>query len=203
MNTRDQLHIVLEGAVCRHDQYKELVAGKTPDDAITELWEAYDENSTTDAEFFDAMYEGAIKEVRENVVTNQEALMAMMLYENALSARWYVGTQGGGLRASPLLDWLCADEGAYEARDSALLIAQVLVPVSEWAYDNGYDESEDWEFLPDLMREIMTLCAKPKDLTPALAMAAAKMVVEDFLDDVRKKQVGYLVANEPAEDGQS
>lgn len=179
MNTRDKLNEVLEGADIRRQQYAAIADGENPSDVVDELYQVGHRQG--EAELIAESYLVAIKEVRENVVTNQEALMAMMIMEVSIEA-----TQGKGqLRDGLILDWLCDGEGAYQARDSALLIAPLCCKSSDWAYEQGFDLSEDWEWLPLFLPYLVTQVDAPKDVTQEHCDEAARLALAE--DDTGSK----------------
>lgn len=178
MNTRDKLNEVIEGAHLRRGQYGAVARGESPSNVCDELYECGEE----EAKLIFESYSIAIDEVEKNVVTNQEALMAMMIMEVAIEA-----TQGKGqLRDGLILDWLCAEEGAYQARDNALLIAPLCCKSSDWAYEQGFDMSEDWEWLPLFLPYLVTQVEAPKDVNQAHCDEAARLALAE--DDTGSKE---------------
>ena len=122
--------------------------------------------------------------MKTKTVTESEALMGMMIWEYALD-------EGTGLNADALAyDWLKDDEGAYQGRDNALLVAKAFMRASDWAYANGFDDSEDWEFIPRMIPEIMSLAFTPKEVTSDICMKAAEFVLLTYLQekDERERQ---------------
>lgn len=109
-------------------------------------------------------------ELARTMVTESEALMAMMIFEHALED-------------SGCMLWLKADEGAYQARDNALVIAKVFMRASDWAYANGYDDSEDWEFIPAMLPVIMRKEFVIEKVTSDICMEAAEEVVRLYLEE--------------------
>lgn len=119
--------------------------------------------------------------------TNQEALMAMMIWEHAL--------EDSGVRL-----WLEDGEGAYQARDNALLIAPYLVKAIEPVYAAGYDEAEDWEMVPKILPIIMRKADYPKDVSDEKAAEAAKEVHDLWKDDQQTERFGPELDSEELED---
>lgn len=178
MDKSDRFYMnwAIEAAEARRDQWLERANDKAID-----IEDVYEEKASAASTIADGIGIGitAMKEV----VTKQEALMAMMIYEVALSARWYVGPQGGGLRASPVLDWLCAEEGSYEARDNALLIAPRVCKASDAIYAKGYDLPEDWNFLPPFLDSLIETSNKPDDVNDFDCQRAAEVVLKEYEED--------------------
>ncbi len=114
-------------------------------------------------------------EVIRTMVTESEALVAIMIWEYA--ADFHAKTPGD------IRDWLIQPEGAYQGRDNALLIAKAFMRASDWAYANGFDDSEDWEFIPRMLPVIMRLEKDPSKVTSDTCMKAAREVVRVYLED--------------------
>ena len=114
--------------------------------------------------------------MKNKMVTESEALWAMMLWEWAL--------EEGAMDSDEArtLEWLKQEEGAYQARDNALLIAQQVIPASDWAYANGFDDSEDWSFIPKLMSWVQESCNNTAEVNPRILMECAKEVVREHLE---------------------
>jgi len=188
--TRFDLEWVLESAGVRQQEWQARAEGADmDDDRVASVYEETPHNANNIAVSLGV----AITHVRENVCTKQEALMAMMIWEWAICQK--LTPEDIEEDECVLADWLADGEGAYQGRDNALLIAPLLMPASEWAYENGFDDSEDWEFLPRLMYLILERTAAPSYLTRDHALACAKQVVMEYLEK-RETEVTPLVEGE-------
>ncbi len=118
----------------------------------------------------------AINDVSDNIVTESEALMSMMIWEYALD-------EGSRFTPAKAYDWLKDGEGAYQGRDNALLVAKAFMRASDWAYANGFDDSEDWEFIPRMIPEIMTRASRPQNVTSDICRRSAELVVLTYLQE--------------------
>lgn len=121
------------------------------------------------------------------MVTESEALMAMMIWEFAMDEGCFDSDK------AHTMDWLKDGEGAYQGRDNALLIAKVFMRSSDWAYANGFDDSEDWEFIPRMLPEIQRREHDVKWVTSDICMEAAKEVVRLYLEDREEEKKKYMV----------
>ena len=162
----NKLEEVLEGADIRRQQYAAIRDGESPHDVVDELYQCKE----GEAELIAESYLVAIKYVREHYVSDAQALWGMMLWEHACEDRG-------------VMDWLVQPEGAYQGRDNALLIGTKMSEASDWAYANGFDQGEDWEFVPRIMPVIMRLAPTPTDVTETICMDAAKIVVVKYLEE--------------------
>jgi len=178
MDTRKKLNEVLDAADIRRQQYDALADGDTPDDAIKELWELYNESGRAEAKLIGESYATAIKEVKEHVHTTEETLMAMMIWEHANSEAAQSTEKGG----DAVHEWLVQPEGAYQGRDNALLLAPLACQASRLAYEGGYDESEDWEFVPLMISIFMETSQTPADVNRYDAEGAGKTILGAFLE---------------------
>ena len=116
-------------------------------------------------------------EVARTMVNATDKLVEMRGWEVGMHEGEF-HSEGAGTR-----DWLKEGEGAYQARDNALLIAKVFMRASDWAYRNGFDDSEDWEFIPSMLPEIQRMEKDPTKVTSYLCMKAAEKIVRLYLEE--------------------
>jgi len=166
MKTREKLEEVLDAADIRRQQYAQVASGDTPDQVIEELWEVYDEINHDEANLIAESYAIALKEVRENVITKDEGLMAMMIWEHAL--------YDFGVKV-----WLQDREDADHGRDNALVLAPYFVRAVE-TIESWRGESKDWELIPKMMPFIMEKCNSLAEITPAKAAISAGQAHEQW-----------------------
>jgi hypothetical protein len=154
----------IEAAEARRDQWQAHADGEHFEHDV------YEETSDGAREIAEGISDGIT--IMKQAPTESEALVAMMIWEFALH-------EGGHVR-----DWLNDGEGAYQARDNTLHIARQWTAASDWAYDNGFDASEDWEFVPRMLLLLAESFDKPTHITKADVQATAEFVVEKWKEEV-------------------
>lgn len=169
---------MIEAAEARRDEWLARSEGADlDDDRIADVFAESEEDANTIAT---GISEGI--EFARTMVTESEALMAMMIWEYAQYEAAQSFTHGG----DPIYQWLIQDEGAYDGRDNALLVAKAFMRASDWAYANGFDDSEDWEFIPRMMPLIMGLAKTPGNVTSDDCMQCAQVVVRCYIGETEK-----------------
>jgi len=166
---------MIEAAEARRDEWLARSEGADlDDDRIADVFAESEEGATQIAK---GISEGI--ECARTMVTESEALMAMMIWEFALHDHKPTDED-------TVYTWLIQPEGAYQGRDNALLVAKAFMRASDWAYANGFDDSEDWEFIPRMLPEIIKMAADPQKVNSDVCMTAAMIVVENYKQEREK-----------------
>jgi hypothetical protein len=173
--SRFYLNWAIEAAEARRDQW--LARADNNQCEASDCWE---ETAEAAREIGDGIERGI--RVANSAVTESEALWAMMLWEEASAQKVWDEDK------ADLYHWLADGEGAYQARDNALLIAAQMMEASDWAYDNGFDDSEDWEFIPRLVPVIIANVDSPQTFNKHVAMECTKVVVANYLEEKNMPQ---------------